>query len=840
MVGIHAALLVVAFAATPARSGEAVQINIWEGLPEKWQVTKPAGSPTDTYTTTDLAVTRLPAKMNPRGIEIDRACPLAIEASTTLALPAGPQRIVVRSKGEAWLLIDGKQIAKTQAISPNSAGHEPVPVVNAADQRWREIAGGDQEKVVTWQSDGKPHNLVLWAVMGARKLRPEPGELSVSIVNAAGIPVVLGSGSVELSDDSWTRFARAEQERIESTNTARRRAAEQLEAPVWAKRHELARAKLTRVFPGKSQSIDTRIEMPLKKMSKAIKPAIDDASFLKRLSLDTIGVPPTAEEVVAFLADKAADKRSRMIEKRLADPRWADAWMGYWQDVLAENPGILKPTLNNTGPFRRFLYLAMLDDLSFDRIITELVRMDGSSYYGGPAGFGMATQNDAPMAAKAHVLAKAFLAAEMKCARCHDAPAHPFDQEQLFSMAGLLAGKPQVIPATSTVRSVPGARTPAVSVSLHAGDKVAPSFSLGDVSPDAVPDAYLDAKASSRERLAALIVSPTNPRFPRVMANRIWARLMGAGIVEPVDDWDGESGSSVSHPELLDDLAREFVASGYDVKQLARLIFNSRVYAAQAENPPPGGASAEERRFAGPVRRRLNAEQLVDSLFAVAGKSFGSEELCVDPEGRRPANEMLNLGRPRRAWEFASTANERDRPALSLPITQTFVDLLQTYGWRPARQDPITVREEVTTPLQPALLANGVISGRVARLSDDSALTELALGDVSLDQFVNALSLRVLSRPSTESEKTRIKALLQESYANRVVPGAALNLKTRHVRRVSWSNHLHPRATQIQLDEEREARAGDPPTYRLRTEFRESVEDVVWAMINSPEFVFVP
>src|SRR5262249_11340921 len=119
-------------------------------------------------------------------------------------------------------------------------------------------------------------------------------------------------------------------------------------------------------------------------------------------------------------------------------------------------------------------------------------------------------------------------------------------------------------------------------------------------------------------------------------------------------------------------------------------------------------------------------------------------------------------------------------------------------------------------------------------------LTELALRDASLDQFVNALSLRVLSRPATDGEKTRLKALFQESYANRLVPGAALNLKTRHARRVSWSNHLHPRATQIQLDEERDARAGDPPTYRLRTEFRESVEDVVWAMINSPEFVFVP
>src|SRR5206468_12420252 len=147
---------------------------------------------------------------------------------------------------------------------------------------------------------------------------------------------------------------------------------------------------------------------------------------------------------------------------------------------------------------------------------------------------------------------------------------------------------------------------------------------------------------------------------------------MGAGLVEPVDDWDGEAGTGVSHPELLDDLARDFVASGYDLKALARRIFRSGAYQARPENPPPPGSSADRRRFAGPVRRRMSAEQVVDSLFAAAGKPFGTEELCVDPEGRRPPNEMLNLGIPGRAWEFASTANERDRPALSLPVTQTF------------------------------------------------------------------------------------------------------------------------------------------------------------------------
>src|SRR6185369_14006664 len=135
------------------------------------------------------------------------------------------------------------------------------------------------------------------------------------------------------------------------------------------------------------------------------------------VSLDASGLIPTPAEIRAFLADPPAERRSRAVERLLASPSWADHWVSYWQDVLAENPGILKPTLNNTGPFRWWLHEAFLDNWPIDRFVTELVLMDGSRMYGGPAGFGMATQNDAPMAAKAQILARAFLGVELACAR---------------------------------------------------------------------------------------------------------------------------------------------------------------------------------------------------------------------------------------------------------------------------------------------------------------------------------------------------------------------------------------------------------------------------------------
>ena len=261
--------------------------------------------------------------------------------------------------------------------------------------------------------------------------------------------------------------------------------------------------------------------------------------------------------------------------------------MGYWQDVLAENPGILKPTLNNTGPFRRFLHTAFLDNTPIDRFV-DRAGPDGRERPRRRPGRVRdgASQNDAPMAAKAHVLAKAFLAAEMKCARCHDAPFHPYDQDDLFGLAGLLAGKPQAIPGDqhrAPARRAAGCRRSRSS--LEAGEAVEPAWNLtDDRAGRARPKGSCPRRRRSRERLAALITSPTNQRFAPVLVNRLWHRYLGDGLVEPVDDWDDSP--TTRNPELLADLARELIAHDYDLKHVARLIFHSRAY--QARVRPAG------------------------------------------------------------------------------------------------------------------------------------------------------------------------------------------------------------------------------------------------------------
>jgi hypothetical protein len=568
-----------------------------------------------------------------------------------------------------------------------------------------------------------------------------------------------------------------------------------------------------------------------------LTPLTDDLAFLRRVTLDTVGVVPSLDEALAFLADPPADRRAKAIDRLLADPRWADHWMGYWQDVLAENPNILNPTLNNTGPFRWWLHESLLDNKPMDLFVTELLRMRGSERYGGPAGFGTASQNDVPMAAKGTVVTAAFLGVETKCARCHDAPAHRATQKDLFQLAAMLGTKPLNVPATSSVpidKIHDGGRAPLIAVTLKPGTAVEPGWPFADLVPESVGWELAEHSDDPRDRLAALVTAPQNERFAQVIANRVWQRLMGRGLVEPVDDWEK---ARPTHPELLRWLGRELVRGGYDLKSLARLILSSHAYQRATdrtlrEQPPL---------FAAPAPRRLAAEQIVDSLFHATGKPFRVEEVSLDIDGRREQRQSITLGKARRSWMLTSTSNERDRPALSLPRIQMVVDVLQAFGWRSARQDPTSVRELSPNALQPAIVANGAVGTWLTRLSDDHGITALALQQASLDELFDRLFLRMLTRKPTDDERRTIAEYLRDGYENRVRPVSAAKRERREPEPwVTWTNQHDPRATLVRIEQEAAARRGDPPTERLDPAWRARLEDVLWTMVNSSEFVFAP
>lgn len=568
-----------------------------------------------------------------------------------------------------------------------------------------------------------------------------------------------------------------------------------------------------------------------------LTPLADDLAFLRRVTLDTVGVVPTTEEIRDFLADKSLDKRAKVIDRLLADPRWADHGMGYWLDVLAENPNIINPTLNNTGPFRWWLYESFRDNKPMDLFVTELLRMRGSARFGGPAGFGVASQNDVPMATKGTVIAAAFLGVEMKCARCHDAPAHASTQRELFQLAAMLGAKPVKLPATSSVpldKIHEGTRQPLIRVTLAPGTEVSAKWPFPGFAPEELGAKLAEYPDDPRDVLAAFVTAPQNERFAQVMANRVWKRLMGRGLVEPAEDWER---GKPSHPELLRWLGRELVRGGYDVKYLTRLILNSHAYQRAADRTLKDTPVL----FTAPARRRLGAEQIVDSLFAATGKPFRVEEASLDIDGVRDMNSSITLGKPRRSWMFTSTSNERDRPSLSLPRTQMVVDVLEAFGWRASRQDPLTTREGSTNVLQPAILQNGPVGLWLTRLSDDHAVTALALSAKSPDELVDDLFLRVLTRKPTDAERKAYSDYLRAGFDTRArTPAIKPVAKRLPEPYVSWSNHLHTDANTIMIRRGEEARKGDPPTERLDPLWRSRLEDVLWAVLNSSEFVFTP
>src|SRR5207244_5532177 len=143
-----------------------------------------------------------------------------------------------------------------------------------------------------------------------------------------------------------------------------------------------------------------------------------------------------------------------------------------------------------------------------------------------------------------------------------------------------------------------------VKVSLKPGQKIAPKWPFGEELPGNLPPGLQQDHNDVREELALRITSPQNPRFAKVMVNRLWQRYFGRGIVEPVDDWET---AQPTHPELLEWLARELASHDYDAKHIARLIFNSRAY-----QRVPTADEAKVRLFVAPLRRRMTAEQVLD------------------------------------------------------------------------------------------------------------------------------------------------------------------------------------------------------------------------------------
>ena len=389
-----------------------------------------------------------------------------------------------------------------------------------------------------------------------------------------------------------------------------------------------------------------------------LKPAglCADPVFVRRAYLDVIGTLPTAAEVRAFLADPAADKRSLLVDRLLARPEFADYWTSKWCDLLrvkAEFPINLWP--NAVQAYHRWIDTRVRENQPYNRFVYELLTASGSNFRDGPVNFFRAMPNRDP-GGIARAVALTFMGTR----------AERWPAARLAGLAGFfgeVGSKP-----TSTWKE---------EIVFHDAARATNGLAATAVFPDGTP-ARIAAGQDPRVVLADWLVAPGNPWFARAMANRVWAWLLGRGIVHEADDLRPDN--PPANPELLAWLERTFVASGYDVRQLFRLILTSQTY--QRSSVPESDDPRAATHFAHYALRRLEAEVLVDALNQITGttEAYSSpipEPFTVMPEDQRAVNladgsltsPMLELfGRPPRDTGLESERNNQPNAAQRLEL----------------------------------------------------------------------------------------------------------------------------------------------------------------------------
>jgi hypothetical protein len=346
--------------------------------------------------------------------------------------------------------------------------------------------------------------------------------------------------------------------------------------------------------------IDGLVYRKLHKLNVLPSETCDDADYLRRVYLDIIGTLPTPDEARRFLADKRADRRARLVDEVLERPEYADYWALKWADLLR----IERQALGHKRAYGYYKWVrdGLAQNKPYDRFVREIVTAEGPLGEVGPASFYKAVTRPGDAAS---TLSQVFLGVRIACAECHH---HPFDRWSQSDYYGMTA-----FFAPVAVRG-----GPRDEMLLASGAAEAKNPRTGETSfahALAVPSPKEVAKGDNRPTLADWMTAPDNPWFARNLANRLWAHFAGRGLVEPVDDV--RATNPPTNPELLDALAKSFVESKYDVKQLIRTITASRAY--QRSSKPNATNERDEQNASRALFKRLDAEVLLDMVCQTSG-----------------------------------------------------------------------------------------------------------------------------------------------------------------------------------------------------------------------------
>lgn len=335
------------------------------------------------------------------------------------------------------------------------------------------------------------------------------------------------------------------------------------------------------------------------KHSKAMPAVVDDRTFVRRVHLDVVGLLPLPSEVDAFVKDAAPDKRQRLVERLLADNhRYAQHWLTFWNDLLRNDYRGTGYIDGGRKQISGWLYAALRDNKPYDKFVQELVNPvpESEGFIKGIVWRGAVNASMVPPMQAAQNISQIFMGVNLKCASCHDSFIDDWQLSDAYGLAGIYAEGPMEM----------------VQCDKPIGKTAPLKFLFPELGG-------IDSKAARPERLKRLseiITSPQNGRLSRTIVNRLWARLLGRGLVEPLDVMQNEAWS----PAMLNALAEDLVGHGWDLKRTLSVILTSRAYQLPAvDSPERDGKPLPNFVFEGPVLRRLTAEQFRDALGVVTG-----------------------------------------------------------------------------------------------------------------------------------------------------------------------------------------------------------------------------
>lgn len=403
----------------------------------------------------------------------------------------------------------------------------------------------------------------------------------------------------------------------------------------WDPPLSLTRPRIPAIGTG-GYPIDQFVAAYFRKNSITEPNAVSDAQFARRAYLDIWGLLPDPAELKAFIDDRSSGKRFALANRLLADnTKYSEHWISFWNDLLRNDEGAnyYSETASRKS-ITTWLLSALKTNMAFDTFVKSLLNPTAPS---DPDGFligvnwrGTVSASQTPALQAAQNTAQIFLGINLKCNSCHDSFISKWKLKDAYGLASYFSAEDKL--------------------QLFRCDVAQQQFATaGFLYPELNRPLASQSLPDRRAAAAAIFTDPRNGRMPRTLVNRIWERLMGRGLVENVDDMDGEPWS----PELLDWLAADFVQSGYDMKHLIAAIVSSRAY--QLPTVPRTADPAKRYVFRGPEVRRLTAEQFADAVAAITGDWHVAPPGVYSREWRIAGSSLTRaLGRPIRDQVYST------------------------------------------------------------------------------------------------------------------------------------------------------------------------------------------